>query len=220
MENIVVFGSSGHAKVVIDMIEKSNLYKVCGYIDSFRGRGEKIFDYSVLGNDLELADLIPKYNITGGVIAIGDNFTRYKIYKRVTEIMPQFRFIPVIHPKSCIAKGVEIGIGTVVMPGAIINSDCKIGNFCILNTKSSLDHDSKMENFSSLAPGVTAGGNVHIKEFAAVCLGASIAHGITIADNCVIGAGSVVLKNTESYSVVYGVPGKIIRKREIGDKYM
>ena len=35
MQNIVIFGSSGHAKVVIDIIEKGNKYHIVGLIDSF-----------------------------------------------------------------------------------------------------------------------------------------------------------------------------------------
>lgn len=37
--------------------------------------------------------------------------------------------------------------------------------------------------------------------------------GVVIGDGCIIGAGAVVTKDIPSYSVVAGVPAKIIRKR-------
>lgn len=37
--------------------------------------------------------------------------------------------------------------------------------------------------------------------------------GISIGDGSVIGAGSIITKDVEPYSIVVGVPGKEIRKR-------
>ncbi|MEC4769405.1 hypothetical protein [Burkholderia cenocepacia] len=36
VENIVIVGSSGHAKVVIDVVEQAGRYRIAGLIDSFR----------------------------------------------------------------------------------------------------------------------------------------------------------------------------------------
>lgn len=38
--------------------------------------------------------------------------------------------------------------------------------------------------------------------------------GVTIGDGCVIGAGTVVTEDIPEYSIVVGVPGKVIKKRE------
>lgn len=53
---------------------------------------------------------------------------------------------------------------------------------------------------------VTIGNNVWI------CTGAIILPGVTIGDNCVIGAGSVVTKDIPEGSLAVGVPCKVIRK--------
>lgn len=77
-----------------------------------------------------------------------------------------------------------------------------------------------MEDFSSLAPNATTGGNVKIGKFSAISLGANIIHGIKIEEQTVVGTGSVVLKDIPKFSIVYGIPAKIIRRREDGDKYL
>ncbi|MEA3317558.1 MAG: transferase, partial [Bacteroidota bacterium] len=41
MKNIVIFGSGGHAKVIIDIIEQQQKYNIIGLIDKFRNTGEK-----------------------------------------------------------------------------------------------------------------------------------------------------------------------------------
>jgi acetyltransferase-like isoleucine patch superfamily enzyme len=77
-----------------------------------------------------------------------------------------------------------------------------------------------MNDFSSLAPGVVTGGNVHIGKFSAIGLGAHIIHGIRIGEQVVVGAGSLVNKNLDSGKVYYGIPAKEIRTRVAGDKYL
>jgi sugar O-acyltransferase (sialic acid O-acetyltransferase NeuD family) len=218
--NIIVIGSSGHAKVVIDCVEKENKYEIIGLLDRFKEIGASTFGYKIIGKEEDLPNLINMYKIEGGIIAIGDNFIRYTVCDKVLQISPQFNFINVIHPSAQISRNVQIGKGTVIMANTTISSDASVGDFCILNNNSSLDHDSKMLDYSSLAPGASIGGNVKIGLFTAVSIGAKVIHGITIGDHTIIGAGSIVLKNIPKYVVAYGTPAKVIRDRIAGGKYL
>ena len=104
--NIIVIGSSGHAKVVIDSIEKENKYKIVGLIDRFKEIGSNSFGYNIIGKEEDLPDLIKTHNIEGGVIAIGDNFIRYTVYNKISQNIPEFNFIKVIHPSAQISRNV------------------------------------------------------------------------------------------------------------------
>ena len=220
MENIVVVGSSGHAKVVIDTIEKEGKHNIIGLIDEFREINEATLNYKVLGKESDLPKLYLEHNIKGVIIAIGDNHIRSIVVEKVKKFVHNVKFITTIHPNTSIAMDVNIGKGTAIMAGVIINSCCNIGDFCILNTKSSLDHDSDMSSFSSFAQNVTTGGNCTIGQFSAVGIGSNIVHKIEIGEHTVIGAGSTVLNNIDSFCVSYGTPSKILRQRKIGDKYL
>ena len=219
-QNIVIVGSSGHARVIIDIIEKEGKYNIVGLLDAFKKIGDLAFGYKILGEEKHLPELIEKHQLTGCIIAIGDNWVRNVVKNKITEIHPSTNFINTIHPLATIARGVTVGMGTVVMAGAVINSNSQIGDFCIINTNASIDHDSIMDDFSSIAPGVTTGGNVSIGEYSAISLGANIIHGIKIGKHSVVGAGSTVLSNINGYVVAYGIPAKTIRKRKEGDKYL
>jgi sugar O-acyltransferase (sialic acid O-acetyltransferase NeuD family) len=220
MDNIVIIGSSGHAKVLIDIVEQEGRYKIAGLLDRYRKVGEQTLGYRVLGQEENLPQLTKIHSLTGAIVAIGDNFIRSKVTARVREVCPDLPFVTAIHPKATIAKDVSVGEGTVIMAGVTINPCCLIGRFCILNTNSSLDHDSVMEDFSSLAPRVTAGGNCRIGGYSAVSIGTVLIHGIHIGEHTVIGAGSTVLKNLDSFKLAYGTPAKAIRDRKPGDKYL
>ncbi len=218
--NTLVVGSAGHARVVIDIIEKEGKCRIRGLLDRFRQPGEEELGYPVLGKEEDLPDLVGSHGIDSVVIAIGDNFLRGQVAARVEELCPTIEFVSVVHPGASVARDVSIGQGTVVMAGVAINTLAEIGRFCILNTNSSLDHDSTLGDCASLAPNSATGGNCRIGEYAAIGIGATLVHGVDIGDHTVIGAGSLVLDSIESLTVAYGSPAKAIRSRQAGDTYL
>ena len=220
MQRIVIAGASGYARVVIDIVEREHRYEIAGLIDSFQPRGTPCFGYEVLGSELQLLGLCERYDIMGAIIAIGDNFQRHRLHTSISTLVPQIQFPSCVHPFSQIARGVTLGRGTVVTAGAIICSNASVGEFCILNTKASLDHDGVMEDFSSLAPGVTTGGNVKIKAFSAIMMGANIIHGVTIGEHSVVGAGATVLNDLPDCVVAFGSPARVVRRRAPGEAYL
>jgi sugar O-acyltransferase (sialic acid O-acetyltransferase NeuD family) len=219
-QKVIIVGSSGHSKVIIDIFEKENKYQIVGLLDAFRKIGEETLGYKVIGKEDNLPELLSKFPDCKIFIAIGDNWIRKKVMDKIIEIVPNINFATTIHPSAQLGKNVKIGKGVAIMAGAIINSDTIIEDFTIINTKASIDHDSKMLKFSSLAPNVTTGGNVSIGEFSAISIGATIKHGISIGKHSVIGAGALLMKNCGDNLIMYGIPAKEIRKREIGEKYL
>lgn len=220
MEKIVIIGASGHAKVIIDLVEKEGRYAIAGLLDISRKPDETVLGYPILGPEESLADWQEPLGITGGIIAVGDNWIRRKVADNMRKIKADFRFVTAIHPDASIGKEVSLGEGTVVMAGAVVNPVSRIGRFCILNTRCSLDHDSFMGDFASLAPGVTTGGNVSIGAYSAISLGANIIHGVSIGSHSVIGAGATVLEDIPDHTVAYGLPAVVVRERQKGEKYL
>jgi sugar O-acyltransferase (sialic acid O-acetyltransferase NeuD family) len=220
LKKIIIIGASGHAKVIIDIIEKRNEYRIIGLVDSYKSIRGMVMGYPILGNKEIIPDLIKNKSIIGGVIAIGDNWMRSTIKDLIFESAPSFQFLPAIHPKATLYNGFEIEDGVVITAGAIVNSEAKVGKFCIINTNASLGHESVMQDFSSLSPNVTIGGNCTIGNYSAICIGAVLIQNIKIGNHSVIGASSLIVKDIADNLVVYGVPSKIIRPREIGDQYL
>jgi sugar O-acyltransferase (sialic acid O-acetyltransferase NeuD family) len=220
MNKVVIIGASEHGKVVADVIEREGKYVLLGWIDSYKPAGGEFFGYPMLGAEDVLLDLWQRKEIAGGIIAIGDNWTRGRMAEKIRLLAPDFTFITAVHPSAQIGREVSIGAGAVLMAGTVVNSDSRIGAHCILNTKSSLDHDCVMDDFSSLAPGVTTGGVVQIGAYSAISLGANIIHGKNIGAHTIIGAGALVRENILDHCVAYGVPARVIRKRAEGEKYL
>lgn len=220
MEKIIVFGSSGHARVIINSIEYNNKDKIIGIIDKEISNRNSFCGYEILGIDTDLDNILQRNSGCKGIVAIGDSWIRHLVVEKIKLIDPNFRFIKVIHPSAVISRDVTIGEGSVVMAGVVINSNTSIGEHCIINTRSSIDHDCKIGNFVSILPGATIGGKVIMEDFSILALGGNIIHNLKVSEHTVIGAGATVLSDVPPYVVAYGVPAKVIRKREKGEKYL
>jgi len=93
----------------------------------------------------------------------------------------------------------EIEIGDDVIFGPRVNIFSENHNFGNLTVP--IKHQGVTKGKTKIGNDVWIGSNV------------SIMSGVTIGDGCVIAAGAVVTKNMESYSIIGGVPAKVIKKR-------
>ncbi len=207
-DKIFVFGASGHAKVVIDVIERQGLYDIAFLVDDdpvLKGTG--IYGYQVLGGKNEL--LAEREKIVGGIVAIGCNPARSEVASWLTE--NGFTLVTAVHPHAQIARGVRIGAGTVIMAGVVVNSDTRIGSNVIINTKASIDHDCTVGDGAHIAPGATLCGTVFVGDGTFICAGATIIPNVSIGRDVVVGAGSTVIRNVPDGVLVVGSPARQIR---------
>lgn len=220
MKKIVIVGSSGHAKVIIDIVHREGKYKIVGLLDRFRKVGEETLGYKILGKEENIAELMKSHALEGVFVAIGDNFYRAKSATLIRGLCPSLPFVSVIHPGAIIGESVSVGAGSAVMAGVCIASCVSIGKFCILNTNSSIDHDSTLGDYGSLAPGVTTGGKCQIGQYSAIGVGAILTSGACVGEHTIVGAGSLVLKPVDSFVTAYGVPARMVSNRKAGDRYL
>jgi sugar O-acyltransferase (sialic acid O-acetyltransferase NeuD family) len=219
-KDVLLVGARGHARAVADVIKAESRYQIAGLIDSFQERGASCFGYKVLGGEKDVPSICSEMNISHMFIAIGDNFQRQAMTDRIKRVLPNILFISPVHPSAFIGSDVEIGDGTVIMPAVTVISGSSIGERCVLNTASSLDHDCTMEAWSSLGPGVVTGGRVYIGARSSIGIGASVKNDIRIGFDTVIGAGAVVVKNIPDNVLAYGVPCRVMRSRQPDEPYL
>lgn len=220
MKNIVLIGGGNHAHYTIDIIQKEGKYNILGIIDSVSEVGSEKFGFKILGRQEDLLKIISQNNIDGGIISIGDNWSRYNVYTQIKEIFPNFLFVNAIHPSVIIGNDVKLGCGIIAMAGCIFNPKSKIGNFTFFATGAQIEHDCEICDFASVSAGSVTGGFVKINKFSAITLGVTIFDRVEIGENVVVGSGSLITKSLPDDVLVYGNPAKIIRKRFKGEKFL
>ena len=193
---MVLYGASGHCKVVIDILE--SLGVSIDYIVDDNPQVSELLGYAVKRNVGEYDELI---------VTIGSPNAR----KKVIESAKVKSYGTAIHPSAIISPRATIGEGTVVIPGAIVNACAKVGRHCIINTGSTVGHDVVLGDFVHVAPHATVTGAVTVGEGTWIGAGAVVRQGIHIGKGCMIGAGAVVVKDVPDGVTVVGNPAKILR---------
>jgi len=206
----VIWGASGHALVVADIVRLQGNYTIMGFLDDINPerRGTAFEGSSILGGEEQLDKLLSQ-GINNILIGFGDCRMRFEKMRMLKE--KGFSFPVAIHPSSVIADSVTFGPGTVIAAGTVINPKCIIGEGVIINTSASVDHECVIGDASHLSPGVHLSGQVTIGEATHVGIGTSVIQQVRIGRGTVIGAGSVVISDLPDFVVAYGVPAKINR---------
>lgn len=197
MATINLFGASGHAKVIMDVIMAQGDKVDCLYDDA--PHYAEIHEVPVSkASETEVVGPL--------IISIGSNRIRQIISDRYP-----LEYAKAVHPNAIISPSATIDSGTVVMQGAIIQADAIIGRHCIINSGASIDHECRIDDFVHISPHATLCGNVSVGKGSWIGAGATVIPGVKIGKWCTIGAGSVVIKDIPDGTIAFGNPCKIKR---------
>jgi sugar O-acyltransferase (sialic acid O-acetyltransferase NeuD family) len=211
-KKVLFWGGRSKARIIVEMIMEI-------YSDQIEIIG--IFDNTL--NELSFNSKIKLYNkksdlntlcerATHFVVCIGgeNGFARFKTAEKLKDrgLLP----LNIISNYAILDQIDKIGDGIQVMPGAVANKFSKIGDQCILNTNSTLDHECIIGDGVHIMGGASIAGRVKIGNFSIIGTNATILPDLVIGENVYIGAGAVVTKNIIDNVVVVGAPAKTIKK--------
>ncbi len=204
-DNLLIVGAGGHGKSVADVALAMKRWNKISFLDDDQGK-KSVMGIEIIGTTNDIFAYKDDFEM---FIGIGNNITRQKLQKMLEA--SGIRIPVLIHPQTVIGTQVEIGIGTVIMAGAIVNCSTKVGEGCIINTGATIDHDNRVGDFVHLSPGTHLAGTVTVGKGCWLGIGSVVGNNVTITPDCTIGAGAVVVKDLTEAGVYTGVPA---RKRE------
>jgi sugar O-acyltransferase (sialic acid O-acetyltransferase NeuD family) len=206
---IVIYGSGRGALTVIEAIQsQGDLNVACLIDDDIAQVGEKwgipvIHSSQFWQTELSSVTLF---------IAIANAEVKRKVHRRAIE--RGLILANVVAEKTIISPSVTLGQGNFIKSGAVIETNSKIGSCCIIDNGVVIPHDNIIDDYCHLAPGVALGSSICIGEGAIVGIGAAVSTGVSIGKGSIISVGSAVTRDVPDYSVVEGVPAKIVGQRK------
>jgi UDP-perosamine 4-acetyltransferase len=206
---ILILGGGSHAKVLIDAL--------CSRRDEFRGaivdpnpelKDQSVYGLPVIGGDEVLMEATAQ-NYTHFIVGVGGiSLVRQELFLKAKNsgLSP----ITVVHENTNIAPDVEIGGGSMVFAGGLINAAAVLGENVIVNTGAIIEHDCQVGAHAHIGPRSCLLGSAEVGEGAWVGAGSIVLEGRKIGKGAMVGAGAIVTKDVADGTKVVGNPARQI----------
>ncbi len=208
----VIWGSSGHAKVLTDLLEAQG-HHIGLFIDNHPNAQPAKAGVPLLHSSAEFkkwAAALSDRNDWRGVVAVGGGRgqERLQLLQHLTEA--GIAIATLIHPAACVSPRASIGNGCQILANAIVATETTLGPGTILNHGAQADHECKIGAGVHLAPGATLCGCVEVGDHAFIGAGAVVLPRLKIGAGATVGAGAVVTKDVPHGITVMGNPARAI----------
>ena len=211
MKKLLIVGTGGQGKVVLDCAIKIGAYSQISFITN--DLSSKKFDGYPIYYEQNIGENNKTFynDFDEVIVAIGDNKSR--LAKSHKFSYDGLQLATLIHPRAVISEFSKIREGTVVFANAVVNPFASIGLACIINTGAIVEHDCILGDGVHISPNALVAGNVTIGTESWICAGVCISNNINVGSNCIVGAGGVVLRDMPNNVLAAGIPAVI--KKEL-----
>lgn len=207
---VVLIGTGGHAHVCVELLAENPSIDVAGCTGpTAPADGEMPVPY--LGPDESLADL-HRSGIDHAFVAVGDNARRAALFREIEAI--GLSVVSAISRAAVISPSARLGTGVAVMAGVVVNAGARIGDGAILNTGSSVDHDTVIGPFAHIAPRVAVAGWSSVGAGSFLGVGCAVIDKVSIGEWTVVGAGAAVVGDLPDRVTAVGVPARPVVRYE------
>ena len=211
-QKCLIVGAGGQCRVILSLLQECNaVYLPIGIIDDVLHENEEVLSIPVLGG----INLLEKYyqdGINDIFLAIGDNFKRKVIFDLVKSV--GFDCPNLISDKANVSQSAELGEANIICPFVNVGPLTKMVNNNLINTHSTIEHDTSIQSHCHVAPMTVVSGSSLLGDFVFLGAGTTIIDKVSIVSKTLVAAGSVVINNIERSGYLYaGVPA--VRKKRI-----
>ncbi len=214
MKDLIIVGTSKASALIACVIEQEEQANVLAF-STYR---EMIKEDSLNNKPIvALEDLNNLYDMQStyvlNTIGYADmNTVRERVFNEMKE---KFCNIYTFISNHALVYTKNIGIGSIIMPGAYVGPFVEIGEACFIMAQSSVPHHIIVENFSYIAARAVIGGSSIIGHHSFIGINATVKNKVNLAPYTLIGSGSNVLTSIEvECCVVVGNPAKILSNKK------
>lgn len=204
---LAILGASGHGKVVADTALQAGWQDIVFFDDAWpnlklNGAWPVMGDSELLARSLDSFD--------GVVVGVGNNTVRLRKTYELASLGA--RLATLVHPRAVVSPYAELGPGSVVFAGAVLQVDCRLGMSCIVNTGATIDHDCRLGAGVHISPGVNLAGGVRVGDCSWIGIGSTVKQLVCIGSEVMVGVGAAVIADVPDGQTVIGVPARTLSR--------
>ena len=210
-KSLIIYGDSSYAEMIAHYFQTDSEYQVVAFcVDRDYKSREEINGLPVVA----LENIENHYSAEDYYIfaAIGYKSVRThkELFKKIANL--SFSVASYISSKAIVDASSKVGINCLILPGVILEPNTIIEENCFINSAAIVCHDTRIKAHSILAAGSLIGGHTTIGESSLIGFNATVAELLQVGNETLLGAGSLLLQNTEDHTMYVGTPAKAIRK--------
>lgn len=206
----VIIGAGTYGEVYLAYLKEAGI-DIVGFLDDNpRFHHQKVRDVPVLGPVSMLETLKESLDVEAVYCPLGNNKLRVKFLSYARQLgycIPNY-----IHPSVIISEDVTIGSGCYILLGTTIMPYTVLKDYVMISMGVHVAHHNVLEEGTFLSTGCNFGASIVAHKYAYCGISSTIMTGIhELGENCLIGAGAVVVKDVEPNAIMAGVPAKLLR---------
>ena len=209
----VIIGAGKYGEVYASYLKESGV-EIVGFLDDDKTiQNSVVCALPVLGGTDLLPELKLRYQVEAIYCPLGNNKLRVELLSKAAELgyaIPNF-----IHHSVLISPNVQIGKkGVYILANTVIVPHVVLDDYVMISVGANIIHHSCLQKGVFVSNGVNLGASLVAKEYAYVGMGATVMTGVKeLGEECLIGAGAVVIRDVEPRAIVAGVPARVIKHK-------
>lgn len=203
MRELLLIGAGGHCRAVIDVLERTERWRIGGIIEGPEGGAQEVLGYPVIGTDDELPDL--RRHFDHALITVGQIKSaapRQRLFLRLKAL--GYVLPVVVSPLAWVSPHSRLGEGCAILHFACVGPRAVVGDNSIINTRALLEHDAVVGTHCHISTGAILNGGCQVGDGCFVGSGSALREAIRLGDGVVVGMGLSVRRDLPNGTLYTG----------------
>ena len=207
-EHVVIVGTGETAAIAFEYFRHDTPHEIAGFSAeaSFVTAGSYCGLPVVPLEELSSAYPPAKYRVFVAVSLAQLNRVRRRLYHAVKAA--GFHCVSYVSSHAVVTPNVQIGENSFVQEHAVLQYGARIGENVFIGSGTCVGYRSVIEDDCYAGPHVTVGDRCTVGRASFLGVNSCVADGRSIAENCIVGAGAVILKDAVARQVYLGNPAR------------